>query len=168
MLHHRTPTHDDLIQRRARDTPMHDVDLPRLGHGEQTRVEPGDPLLARIDEDEISAPDAIALPAQALPEGGAGVGVGAGEEAFALKGDGAAVEFEVDGAGPGVEGGGADDGGGVAAAAAAGARGGLRDGHVRLGAEGGAGVLVHLVERVGFVHVGDGHVAVGEAVAVDV
>lgn len=71
------------------------------------------------------------------------------------------MELEVDGTRPVVEGYGTDDSrGGVGG-------GGLGDCHVGFGAEEGAGVLVDLVEGVGFVHVGDRHVAVAEAVAVD-
>ena len=74
------------------------------------------------------------------------------------------VERHVDGGGIGVECGGADCGAGVADEGA----GDGGDCHVGLGAEGGARVLGNGVEGVVFILVGDGEVAVGEAVFVDV
>lgn len=166
MNHHRKPGRHNLIQRQPPDAPVHDMQFPLLAPRKRRVVELGQPLLLLVDQDQIRPENAVALPRERLPAKGRGdVGQGAREEARAGELGGVGADRDVDAAGPAVERGGAEDrcvGGGR------GGRGGGGDAHVRFGAEDGAVVAVDLVEGVGLVHVGDGHVSGREAIAVDV
>lgn len=157
LLHHRTPTHYNLIQRHARNPSMHNVNLPSLAHTETTRFEPGDTLLTPIHKHQIASPDPLAFPSQPLAERQRLVSVRAREDAFGLKGHRLLVQLKIDRAGPVVE-----------CGRSHGGSGGGSDGQVWFGAEHAPGVLVHFVQRVRFVRVRYGHVAMADAIAVDV
>ena len=134
LLHHRAPTHHNLIQRHARNPSLHDMNLPRLAHTETTRFEPGDTLLTPIHKHQIASPDPLAFLSQPLSERRRLVSVCAREDAFGLKGHRLLVQLKIDRAGPVVE-----------CGRSHGGSGGGSDGHVWFGAEHAPGVLVHFV-----------------------
>ncbi len=138
VLQESTPTDDDLVQRRPTDRSVRNIQFPEFAPREQRGVEFGDPLFPGVRQDQVRAPDALALPPQMLSEGGAHEAIRAGIDALGIHGDRLPVDVEFDASFHIVERGGADDGGsGVIVGL------GLINGYVGRRAEDAAGILVN-------------------------